>query len=46
MPDSIIFIGEEAFKECSSLTDLTMPAGHVDIGLHAFYNCPTPPVTP
>ena len=32
-------IGEYAFKDCSRLTSLTLPAGITTIGRNAFYGC-------
>ena len=32
-------IGEYAFKDCSRLTSLTLPAGITSIGEYAFYGC-------
>ena len=39
MPDSIISIGECAFYECSSLTNITIPDSVTSIGSSAFEGC-------
>ena len=32
-------IGDDAFRDCSGLTSLTLPAGITKIGAYAFFNC-------
>lgn len=39
IPDSVIEIGIEAFKECNVLTKVTIGNGVTSIGDKAFYNC-------
>ena len=36
---SVTKIGERAFEDCSSLTDITIPNGVTEIQLRAFYGC-------
>lgn len=38
--DSITEIGEESFYNCTSLSDVTLPANLEVIGRYAFWNCP------
>ena len=39
LPDSIEWIGKEAFSECSSLTNITIPDSVTSIGYETFYRC-------
>ena len=39
VPDSISYIGEYAFYNCSSLTSVTIPNNVESIGAYAFYGC-------
>ena len=39
MPNSVTYIGDGAFYNCSSLTSITIPDGVEYIGDMAFYNC-------
>ncbi len=37
--DDVISIADGVFKNCSSITEITIPDGVVDIGANAFLNC-------
>ena len=37
---NVTLIGSDAFRDCSSLTSITIPESITSIGLTAFYNCP------
>ena len=39
IPDSVTFIGDSAFRGCSSLTSITIPDSVTSIGGYAFYEC-------
>ena len=39
LPDSITYIGNDAFSECSDLTSIIIPDSVTYIGSHAFYGC-------
>lgn len=39
MPDSVISIGDSAFKECENLKSITLSASLERIAIQAFYNC-------
>ena len=39
IPDSVTYIGDYAFRKCSSLTSVTIGNGVTYIGKYAFYNC-------
>lgn len=39
IPDGVTAIGEEAFKDCESLTGINIPDGVTDIGFSAFCGC-------
>ena len=39
IPDSVTSIGERAFDDCDSLTEVSIPASVTSIGKSAFYNC-------
>jgi hypothetical protein len=39
IPDGVTSIGDEAFRDCSSLYNITLPDGLTSIGDYAFYNC-------
>ena len=39
IPDSVLFIGGEAFYGCTNLTDVTLSKGLQSIGEKAFYGC-------
>lgn len=41
LPDTIQFIGDEAFYGCAKLQDITIPDGVKTIGGYAFENCDT-----
>lgn len=40
VPQSVLFIGDEAFYGCESLKEVTFPERLVYIGMYAFENCP------
>ena len=40
IPNSVTFIGPEAFSGCSGLTSVTIGSGVEHIGMSAFINCP------
>ena len=39
LPESVICIGDDAFRDCEFLTDVNIPHGVKRIGNFAFYNC-------
>ena len=39
IPNTITYIGESAFEDCSSLTSIEIPSGVTSIGERAFYDC-------
>ena len=39
IPDGVTSIGDGAFSDCKSLTDITIPDGVTSIGTEAFYGC-------
>ena len=39
IPDGVIEIGEDAFKDCTELTSVVIPESMVRIGKHAFMGC-------
>ena len=39
IPDSITFVGQEAFSACMSLASITIPSGVTSIGRSAFSYC-------
>ncbi len=39
IPDNLIGIEQEAFKNCSSLKSVTLPDGVTSVGYHAFIGC-------
>ncbi len=39
LPDSLSFIGKDAFSYCEKLTELEIPGSVTEIGEYAFYNC-------
>lgn len=39
-PDNLVYIGNEAFKDCSFLVDVNLPNSVEFIGENAFYGCP------
>jgi hypothetical protein len=45
IPSSVTVIGERAFFDCGSLTNLTIPSSVRSIGEYAFYNCSLTSIT-
>ena len=39
IPDSVTFIGRDAFYFCTAMKSLTLPDSVISIGEYAFYNC-------
>lgn len=39
LPDSIIMLGQDAFRGCSNLTDITLPDKLIAIGDRTFFEC-------
>ena len=39
IPDSVTYIGDNAFSSCRSLTDIVIPDSVTSIGNNAFWNC-------
>lgn len=39
LPDSINYIGNDAFRNCSELTSITIPNSVIKIGSYVFYDC-------
>ena len=39
LPESLTFIGKDAFSYCTAIEKVTIPATVTEIGEYAFYNC-------
>ncbi len=39
VPDGVVYLGDDAFSYCSSLTSVRLPAGLIRIGDFSFYKC-------
>ncbi len=39
IPDSVVYIGDYAFRNCSLLTSISLPDSVTEIGSYAFQNC-------
>ena len=39
IPDSVTYIGDNAFRDCTSLVSITIPDSVTSIGNDAFYDC-------
>lgn len=39
LPETLTFIGKDAFAYCTGLTEITIPDAVTEIGEYAFYNC-------
>jgi hypothetical protein len=39
LPDTVTYIGEDAFRGCSDITSITIPDSVTSIGAAAFHNC-------
>ena len=39
IPDSVRYLGHEAFRECGNLTSVVVGSGLKEVGDYAFYNC-------